>query len=101
MDYIQSSYYEKIIIDDLIKKSRLSRSTFMRTFRYVSNMTPLEYLNKVRVEKAKKLLNETQHTITFIALECGFYDSSHFSRIFKKHEDLLPSEYRKMQKNKG
>ena len=95
MDYIQSNYYEKIVVDDLIKKSRLSRSTFMRTFRYVSNMTPLEYLNKVRVEKAKKLLIETEHTITFIALECGFYDSSHFSRIFKKHENLLPSEYKK------
>lgn len=98
MDYMQSNYFEKIVIDDLIKQSRLSKSTFMRTFRYVSNMTPVEYLNKFRIEKAKQLLLETGQSITFIAFECGFYDSSHFSRLFKRYENILPSEYRESKK---
>lgn len=98
MDYMQSNYFEKIVVDDLIKKSRLSKSTFMRIFRYASNMTPLEYLNKFRIEKAKQLLVETEASITFIALECGFYDSSHFARLFKRYENVLPSEYRQAKK---
>ena len=98
MDYMQSNYFEKIVIDDLIKESRLSKSMFMRIFRYVSNMTPLEYLNKFRIEKAKQLLLETDHSIMFIANECGFYDSSHFSKLFKRYENVLPSEYRETKK---
>ena len=98
MDHMQSNYFEKIVIDDLIKQSRLSKSTFMRMFRYVSNMTPVEYLNKFRIEKAKQLLLETDQSITFIAFECGFYDSSHFSRLFKRYENILPSEYRESKK---
>ena len=64
-------------------------------FRQELGMTPIAYLNRYRVTQAKRLLKETDKTITEIALDVGFSDSGYFSRVFRKEVGMSPDAYRR------
>lgn len=66
-----------------------------RRFRDEYNLTPVEYLNKLRVETAKQLLTNNSLDISRIAEKCGYSSSGYFCRIFRKNSGLSPSEYRR------
>ncbi len=72
----------------------LSRSQFERVFRRVFGASPMAYLLQVRVHAACRQLEHTERKCTDIALECGFYDHSHFSRIFQRLMGVPPQVYR-------
>lgn len=94
MDYINSNYYEKITIDKLALMANMSRASYIRHFEALNGKTLNQYLTKVRVKAACELLENTTFTITEISNRCGFFDSSHFSKIFKKIKGVLPLQYR-------
>lgn len=73
----------------------LSRSQFERVFHRLFGTSPMDYLLRVRVNAACRLLENTDHKCTDIALECGFYDHSHFSRMFQRFMGLPPQTYRR------
>ena len=73
----------------------LSRSQFDRHFHRLFGTTPHEYLLRVRVHHACNLLEQTPKPITAIALDVGFYDHSHFSRIFRRIMGVSPLGFRK------
>lgn len=85
LKYIHTHYSEKITIDTLCKEVFLSRSTFLRAFKEACNVSPIEYLNNYRCEKAKELLAKGNYSKTTIAHACGFYDLSHMERILKNY----------------
>jgi AraC-like DNA-binding protein len=58
-------------------------------------MTPIAYLNRYRITQAKRLLRETDQSITEIALTVGFSDSSYFSRVFRRETGLSPDAFRR------
>jgi AraC-like DNA-binding protein len=58
-------------------------------------MTPIAYLNRYRITQAKRLLKETDHTITQIAMDVGFSDSGYFSRVFRRETGMSPEAYRR------
>ena len=58
-------------------------------------MSPISYINKIRIEKAAALFKNSDRSITEIAMEVGFDDSNYFSRIFKKQMGMSPREYKK------
>ena len=64
-------------------------------FRQQFGVTPVEYMNKLRIEKSKELLCSTNINILNIAMECGFGSLSTFYEIFKKQVSVTPKEYRK------
>ena len=64
-------------------------------FRQELGMTPIAYLNRYRVAQAKRLLKETDSTITQIALDVGFSDSGYFSRVFRREAGMSPDAYRR------
>lgn len=68
--------------------------------KYFDDLTFGEYLRKLRIEKAIKLLESTQYSLAEIALITGFSDQSHFTRIFKKHTGMPPSVYKKKKISK-
>lgn len=94
-EYLQNNYGEKIAIDDLRNQARMSRSTFLRVFQKYYGVTPSEYLTNYRIEQSKKLLLETDKSIAEIAINCGFFDSSHFIRIFRTKIGVSPMSFRK------
>ncbi len=83
LEYIHRHFGEKITIATLCQRSFLSRSTFLRQFKAVCGMSPIEYLHGYRCKKAIELLRSPTATKTEIAHTCGFYDLSHMERMLK------------------
>ena len=83
LEYIHSNYGEKITIEVLSKEVFLSRSTFLRNFKEVCGISPIEYLNQYRCKKAMEWFESRERSKTEIAHACGFYDLSHMERMIK------------------
>ena len=75
--------------------SGLSRRTFSRRFRAATGFSPIEYVQALRAEEAKQLLETTVAPIDEIAEEIGYHDERAFRRVFRKRTGLSPSAYRK------
>ncbi len=80
IEYIQNHLDQKLSICQLAALSAMSQATYNRHFKKLLRMPPAEYIQKCRVEKAKKLLAEDKLTKTEIAAQCGFYDISHMNK---------------------
>ncbi|WP_020530673.1 AraC family transcriptional regulator [Flexithrix dorotheae] len=91
---IESHLYGPFTIEKLAMLSHLSESSFKRTFKKVYNDTPANYFKKRKLERAAELLKISPLSIGDIAYKVGFQDSAHFSRLFKSHFKISPSEYR-------
>ncbi|WP_050769791.1 helix-turn-helix transcriptional regulator [Paenibacillus sp. oral taxon 786] len=77
-------------LSDLV---HLSTYYLSRAFKQTTGFTVIEYFNKLKIDKAKELILESDKKIKEIALELGFADEFYFSRIFKRTEGMSPSEY--------
>jgi len=86
--------HEKIGLEEVAREVRLSPSYFSRVFREETGATFTSYLSGLRIEKAKQLLSGSDLTILEVALEVGFSDQSHFSRVFRKLAGVTPARYR-------
>lgn len=87
-------------IPELAKQSGLSERSFHRRFRQVTGMPPLQYLQKLRIELAQDLLQNSNLSIVEIGLQCGYSDASYFCRLFKQHSSASPGEYRRAVRRK-
>lgn len=92
--YIQHNYASPISLDELAKVAIVSKSTLIQAFKLAYDTTPIKYINRVRLEKAKALLLNSDSSISEISEMVGFQSLHYFSRYFKNHEDLSPGEYR-------
>jgi transcriptional regulator GlxA family with amidase domain len=77
-----------------MERSALGRRTLMRRFKKAIGDTPIEYLQRIRIENAKRFLETTNKTFSEITWEVGYNDISSFQRLFKHHTRLTPKEYR-------
>ena len=92
--HIETNYAEKITLDELAKKSHLSKRHFLRIFHDCIGRSPIDHLMHVRTQKAADLLRHTDRTITDIAFDCGFSDGNYFTRCFRKTTNETPRQYR-------
>ncbi len=92
--YINQHYPEKITLDEIAKTAGVSEREATRCFKKNIGQSPMEYLIKYRLNQSKKLLLETDMTITNICQQCGFSDSAYFGKVFRKSYGMTPSEYR-------
>ena len=92
---IHERYCEKLTIAELSKVAQLSRSLFIKRFKEICGVPPLEYITRQRIEAAEYMLLNTAFSISEISYKCGFYDSSHFSKMFTAKNGISPSDYRK------
>ena len=95
--WIDAHFAEKISVPQLVKLSGYGRSRFFSLFLADTGMTPNDYLVRIRIEKAKKLLSKTalDGTIRYLAFNCGFSSAAVFSSTFRKHTGISPREFRK------
>ena len=91
---IESHYADPITLHDLIEISGMSRRNFIRTFESTMGYPPIKYLIRRRVQQACKLLQESERSITDIAMAVGFTDSNYFSRQFRSLTGSSPRGYR-------
>ncbi len=92
-NYIQKKIYEPISIVDLCNHFSVSRSTLQSLFKKYLNEPPKKYINDLKMAHAQRLILEGKHTITEVSLKLGFNSIHYFSRKFKSHYGMSPSEY--------
>lgn len=95
IEYMNRHMSEKIVIDDLLKYVHMSRRNFFHCFKNATGCTPLEYLQRLRLQRALILLKQTELGLEEIASRCGFYDSNYFCKIFKSRMHMSPGRYRR------
>lgn len=92
--YMNSNYAEKITNEVLAQLVNRSPGHFSKVFKTITGTTPIEFLNTIRIQKARNMLLNSTKNITEIALECGFNTSSYFSSCFLEKYSMTPSSYR-------
>ena len=99
LDYIENNYYlDTISLNSAAKATNVSANYFSAIFSQEMQMTFTEYVTSKRMEKARKLLRQTEKTSGEIAQEVGYKDSHYFSFVFKKTQGCTPREYRNGKK---
>lgn len=95
--FMNENYMNKISLEDLCSASGLSKSTLLRAFTKTRGVTPYRYLETIRINKAKKLIEEGVAPIE-AAMQTGFSDQSHFNRFFTSFIGISPGVYKKIFK---
>lgn len=92
-DFIENNYESKLNVEKIAERIHLNSRSFLRRFKKATSNTPLEYIQRVRVEAAKKDLESTTNTIMEVMFRVGYNDEKAFRNIFKKYSGLSPKEY--------
>lgn len=95
LDFLNEKYGEKISIRDLATSAGCSVSHFSRLFKDETGIAPSDYVMKVRLDRAKRMLRADEMSVTQIALACGFNSSAYFSHCFSRAFGISPSDFRK------
>jgi two-component system response regulator YesN len=93
--FVENNFSAPITVEDVAKEVIVSPSYFLHLFKAKTGSTLGEYVQQVRLQKAKELLLKSDHTIIMIANDVGYADSNYFSTVFKAAFGMTPSEYRK------
>lgn len=93
-DHIEKHYEDKITIESLANLINTGRRTFERRFKEATNNTSIEYIQRVRIEAAKKFFEASRKNISEIMFDVGYTDTKAFRDTFKKITGLSPIEYR-------
>jgi AraC-like DNA-binding protein len=88
----------RVGVQEHIARSGYSPAQFRRHFHQIMRCSPHEYLTRIRMERARQLLETTPLPVTEIADKAGFANSEHFTRQFKKSFNMAPSQYRQISK---
>lgn len=96
LGYIQSHYQEKIEIATLADLMHISESHFLHLFRKAFQISPLDYINQIRIQKACLMLTQTDLNIAEVALDCGFFNLSNFNRQFRRRTGQTPHAFRQV-----
>lgn len=99
LSFIHQNYTDNITLKEIAEAAHLSVSECTRSFKKSIHMTPYYYLVKYRIKRSCELLESTEYTITEIARRVGFNHVNHFIQSFKKHRDITPKEFRKLEMN--
>jgi transcriptional regulator GlxA family with amidase domain len=93
-EWLEKNSKQPVSLDAIVQKSNLGRRTLLRKFKSATGDTPLVYLQRIRIENAKRLLEATDSTFSEITWKVGYEDISSFQKLFKSVTGLSPKEYR-------
>ena len=96
--YVHEYFSSSITVETLAAKTHFSKSYFLSRFHQAVGMSPMDYVNRVRIREVCRRLMNTSQRITDIAYDCGFRNISNLNRQFEKHMSCMPSEYRAERK---
>lgn len=98
LNYIHEHFSEELSIDTLAGCAYLSESRFKNKFHTIVGMTPMKYVEYIRIKAAKDALNINKRDITTLAYELGYSSPSHFAAAFRRQTGVTPSSYLKKRK---
>ena len=99
LEYITDHLDRDLNIQELAAQVCLHPNYFIRMFKEQMGVPPIQYISRVKMEKAKELLMQTEGNVGEVARQVGFQDYFHFSKQFKKLVGMSPTEYRKYGQN--
>lgn len=91
---MENRFKDRLTVEEVIHDLPVSRRNFIRRFKMATGITPIEYLQRIRVEAAKKLLEQRSQNITGVMMHTGYEDAKAFRQVFRKIVGLSPKEYR-------
>lgn len=94
LTFIHQHTGDKIELDTLANKTCVSKDHLIRIFKQATGETPANYITRRKLERAEVLLATTEMPVKNIAAELGYDDTSYFIRVFRKHSNMTPQEYR-------
>jgi AraC family transcriptional regulator len=101
VQYLREHLHENISVATLAEKACMSEPHFYRCFRQQFGFSPVEYINRERIQKATHLLINTERTLTEIAFDCGFNHVNYFLKIFRRQIGVTPTEFRERQQTRS
>lgn len=96
LDFIEHNYASPLTLQEISASVSMSPKYFCRFFSEMTHQTPMDYLNRQRIEQACFQISTTDDSITEIAYRNGFNDLSYFIRTFKKYKGMTPGKYKKI-----
>ena len=93
-EFIEANYPEKVTVEELADRFAIGRRSFERRFKKATNNTVVEYLQRVRIEAAKRRFESSRKSINEVMYDVGYTDTKAFRDVFKKITGLTPVEYR-------
>src|SRR5882724_7097007 len=100
-EFIENNVTERISVEDLAVKYAIGRRHFERRFKKATKNTPVEYMQRVKIEAAKKYLETSRKNVNEVMYEVGYSDTKAFRTVFKKLTGLSPIEYRNKYNNEA
>lgn len=94
-DWLKQHFSVATPVDEMIKRSRLAERTFKRRFTAATGLTPIAYVQRLRIEDAKRRLERTDAPVDEIGWRVGYEDPAFFRRLFKRTTGMAPGAYRK------
>ncbi|AIQ52166.1 hypothetical protein R70331_12055 [Paenibacillus sp. FSL R7-0331] len=94
--YIEKHLQEPVTLDAIAQELNYSVRYLSRKFKAKTGRSPIDYHIHIRMEKAARLLQETDHTVQHIAESVGYHDLFYFIKRFKKHTGAVPGQFRKL-----
>lgn len=101
LNYINTHYSENISVGMIAANSNISESEVLRCFKNTLGTTPMQYVINFRLQRAAELMISTSMKIVDIALDCGFGETSYFTKKFKNEFNMTPTVYRERFKNRN
>jgi AraC-like DNA-binding protein len=93
--YFNENFNQNIVIEEYAKEHQMTANWFTQNFKKITKHTPMQYIISLRITSAIYMIDNTNYNMTQIASAVGYDNSLYFSRIFKKHTGMSPSEYKK------
>ena len=93
-EWLELHYMKSVSVEVLAQIASLGKRTFMRRFKNATGDSPRQYVQRLRIESAKRMLESTNKTFSEITWQVGYRDVSSFQRLFKRITDLSPGAYR-------
>lgn len=94
-EYVERNIGKGVTVESLGRRFALSESTLRRRFKETLGISPVDYINRVKIERAKVLLGADEVTCETVCEQLGFYDPSHFYKVFRKYTGMTPNEWKR------
>ena len=96
--HVKNNYSENYTLEELAKYVNLSPNYFVKKFKEHTGHSPIQFVKMIKLERARFLLEQSHESVNAIMEQTGFYDASHFSKVFKNRYGHSPQKYRSIYK---